>query len=307
MAGGAVTRILRVAAQAGPGERNLIDSIAEGIKSAGLRPRTRVVVQLPIHPVQRRFLTNLPPGSPSEVRRLVRHQAARFFRTPEDGLVIDVARHPSGTGYIAVALDVSIARGVLRATEAAGLKVRDLVPPPDEAARGLSLLPPEVVASRRTAGWRATGLLAIGAGLFAVTLGFGVWTKVNRQAAIAEVRAAGLEPLSSRLELLRRQLDSVAGMVEAVATLRRVHEGILNQLGFIGRSLPDSAVLSSMTIHQDGAVELAGVALEPLDVLARLQRAGTLSSARLEVAQPADPTTGRAWRHFRVKERATDE
>jgi len=279
----------------------LAEVIRCAARQAALRAGSRVDIEIPLTAVQRRHLKNLPPGRLEEVRGVVRHQAARFFRPGPAGLAIDVARHPTKPGFIAVALDLAVAHSMLAAAGTVGLRVRDLVPPAAGTAPGLSLLPSEVAHRRRTVAWNRTGWLAVATVAVALILFALTWVRVDQEASLVEATAIRLRPLAGQIQQVRHQLDSVGGMVRAVDDSKRSHQSVLDRLALVSVALPDSAALSSLTIRPDGSVEFGGVALEPLDVLARARRTPGLGAAQLDATQALDPSPGRRWRHFRVR------
>ena len=271
------------------------DALAVACEESGVGPGDKVTVELDIPPVQRRLLRRLPPGRLKHVRDLVRHQATRFFQLPPSGVVIDVVRHAEG--HLAVGAPSDVVDSVLGFLRGHGVVVLDVVPPLAKTARGLSLLPLDEHARRERRSWRRLGVFGVVTLGFGLTLGAFVAVRVHGSATAAAMEVKMLQEPSAKIQAVRRQLDSLNGVFRAVTDSRRAGDAILRRLSSLSRALPDSAVLTSISLRRDGALEASGVALEPLAVLAAVRRIPGLDSTKIEIGVATD-YQGRSWARF---------
>ena len=277
-------------------------AFATAAQTGGARQGTEVVVELGIPPLQRRILRDLPPGRLGDIRALVSHQASRFFRVPVDGLVIGVARQPgAASGYLAVAVDAGVVRAVLAAATSAGFRVRDITTSVGQTGPSLSLLPPEEVDRRTRRSQRRTGWLAGATAGYAVILLGGAALFSSRGMGLAAKKLEQIRAPALQVQRVQKQLDSVVGMIRLVADARGVNRSLLEHIGLIAAALPDSAVLTVLTVRRLGAIELGGLALDPLALVARLHRASEFESARLDGEPVAEAAGARAWSRYRVR------
>src|SRR5439155_942396 len=74
----------------------------------------------------------------------------------------------------------------------------------------------------------------------------------------------------------------------------------LGMLAAVTRALPDSSVLTSLAWSADGSGVVVGAARRATDVVARLDRVGTLAGVRLGGPVVRGPIGGRGWEGFTI-------
>jgi hypothetical protein len=269
-------------------------------RDAGLSPGALVDIETAAPPVQRRTLKNLPPGRIADLRAMVNHQASRFFRIGSSGVVVDLAKLPDSDAYLAVAIDRDLAHGILDAAGGAGLRVRGLTTTPAPAAVRLSLLPAEELVRRRRGALRRTLWLGMATTVYAgILLAFCVGSTTARAKQAASAFTKMQTPVR-QLRLVRVRLDSTLGMIRALERTTQRGSRLLADLKLVSDALPDSSVATSLTVDGDGDLELEGFALEPLEVVARLQRIPAFRLAHLDKDPVRDSSVGRSWSRFEI-------
>jgi Tfp pilus assembly protein PilN len=261
----------------------------------------RVVVEVERPLVQLRTLTDLPPVSARALPDLVAHQAGRFFRRNGHPLVTDAAWLTNGSARVAraAAVEEPVVQAVLAGARAAGLEVQGIAPV--EHPGLLSLLPVAERAARRR--HTLLGLKRLAAVAACVWLGVGLLYSgrliMERRAVEREV--AGLREPVDALLAARRQLRHAQSMVRAVSDAERLRGTQLALLAAVASALPDSAVLTSLTVDGDGRGVLTGAARRAADVAARLGRSRALVTPRLEGAVVREAIAGREWERFTIR------
>ena len=288
------------AGEAGYGNAaELADAIA---RLAAEPPRTcgRLVVALDHPPVQLRTLTDLPPVKPRHLTALVAQQAGRFFRKNGQPLVTDAAWVGKGAATVAyaAAVEEALAEAIAAGARGAGLWLESIAPV--GAAARLTLLPRSERESReRTARRRTRRLAAAACGLWLATgaLFFArlAWERRNVERELAALA----QPLAAVLEA-RRELRDAGTTLHAIATAERDRGLSLGLLAAVGGALPDSSVLTSFAWNADGSGVLVGGARHATDVVARLDRLGSLTGVRLGGPVVREPIGGKEWERFTI-------
>jgi hypothetical protein len=277
----------------------LSDAIAR-LAAEPPRPCRRLLVSLERPPVQLRTLTDLPPVKPRALAALVAHQAGRFFRKNGQPLATDAAWVGQGITRVAraAAIEESFVEAIAAGARAAGLWLETIAPADEGAA--LTLLPRLERESRERAARRRTrrvamatcGLWLAAGALFCARL---AW---ERRAVEREL-AALAQPLAAVLEA-RRELRDAEATLNAIAAAERERGRSLHVLAAVTGALPDSSVLTSLAWSADGTGVLIGAARHATDVVARLDRLGSIAGARLGGPVVREQVAGREWERFSI-------
>jgi len=107
------------------------------------------------------------------------------------------------------------------------------------------------------------------------------------------------QPLAAVLEA-RRELRDAETTLNAVAAAERERGRSLGLIAAVTGALPDSSVLTSFAWTGDGTGVLVGAARHATDVVARLDRLGTLAGVRLGGPVVREPIAGREWERFTI-------
>ena len=278
---------------------DLADSIA---RLAAEPPRTcrRVVVALDHPPVQLRTLTDLPPVKPRHLAALVTQQAGRFFRKNGQPLVTDAAWVGTGATRVAhaAAVEEPLVEAIAAGARAAGLWLERIAPADD--ATPLSLLPTSERQSRERAARRRARRLAIATGTVWLAAGALFFGRLAWERRVVERELAALaQPLAAVLDA-RRELRDAETTLNAITAAERDRGLSLGVLAAVTRALPDSSVLTSLAWTADGNGVLAGAARHATDVVARLDRLGSLAGVRLGGPMVREPIAGREWERFTI-------
>ncbi len=260
----------------------------------------RVVVTLERPPVQVRTLTELPPVKPRHLAALVAQQVGRFFRQNGQPLVTDAAWVGKGATRVAhaAAVEEPLVEAIAAGARAAGLWLEMIAPA--EARAMLSLLPRSERQSRERKAVRRTRVLTVttcGLWLAAGGLFFGrlAW---ERRAVERELEALA-QPLAAVLEA-RRELRDAETTLNAITAAERERGRSLGLIAAVTGALPDSSVLTSLAWTGDGTGVLVGAARHATDVVARLDRLGSLAGVRLGGPVVRETIAGREWERFTV-------
>jgi len=285
------------AAYSSPGE--LADAIA---RLAAEPPRgcRRLVVTLERPPAQVRTLTDLPPVKPRHLAALVAQQAGRFFRKNGEPVVTDaVWIEKDGARMVrAAAAEEAFVEAVVAGARAAGLWLETIAPADDRATLGL--LPSSERRSRERTARRRTRRLAIAGCAFwiaATGLFFARLTWERR--AVERELAALKQPLAAVLDA-RRELRDAELTLNAVTAAEAERGRGLALLAAVTVALTDSSVLTSLTWSADGSGALLGGATRATDVVARLDRLGTLAGVRLGGPVVREQIGGHDWERFSI-------
>ncbi len=259
-----------------------------------------LVVTLERPPVQLRTLTELPPVKAKHLITLVAQQAGRFFRKNGQPLVTDAAWVGKGPTRVAhaAAVEEALVEAIAAGARAAGLWL-DTIAPADDVG-SLTLLPKSERESRERAARRRTRRLTVvtcvvwlAAG--ALFLGRLIWERRNVERDLAALA----KPLSAVLEA-RRELRDAETTLNAITAAERERGRSLAVLSAVTGALPDSSVLTSFAWSGDGSGVLVGAARHATDVVARLDRLGSLAGVRLGGPAVREPIAGREWERFTV-------
>jgi len=277
----------------------LADAIA---RLAAEPPRAcrRLVVALDRPPVQLRTLSELPPVKPQHLAALVAQQAARFFRKNGQPLVTDAAWVGKGPTRVAhaAAVEEPLVEAIAAGARAAGQWLETIGPAGEGAL--LTLLPRSERESReRSARRRTRRLTAATCGLWLAAGALFVARLAWERRAVERELAALAQPLAAVLEA-RRELRDAETTLNAITTADRERGRSLAVLSAVTGALPDSSVLTSFTWTGDGSGVLVGAASHANDVVARLDRLGSLAGVRIGGPVVREPIAGREWERFSI-------
>ena len=277
----------------------LADAIA---RLAAEPPRAcrRVVVALERPPVQVRTLTELPPVKQRHLAALVAQQAGRFFRKNGQPLVTDAAWVGKGAARVAhaAAVEAPLVEAIGAGARAAGLWIEAIAPADDGAP--LTLLPRSERDSRERAGRSRTRRLALAAcGLWLAAAALFVVRLAWERHAVERELTSLARPLAAVLEA-RRELRLAETTLNAITAAERDRGRSLGLIAAVTGVLPDSSVLTSFAWTRDGAGALVGAARHATEVVARLDRLGSLVGVRLGGPVVREPIAGREWERFAI-------
>jgi len=98
----------------------------------------------------------------------------------------------------------------------------------------------------------------------------------------------------------RRELRDAETTLNAIAAAERERGRSLGLIAAVTGALPDSSVLTSLAWTGDGTGVLVGAARHATDVVARLDRLGSLAGLRLSGPVVREPIAGREWERFTI-------
>lgn len=291
------------AAHAGPSD--MAETIAQLAGEAAVRGVSRAEVIVGAPAAQLRRLDGLPPVSRRALPALVAHQQKRFFRRNGSPLITSAGWEPAGRWWRRpvraelAAVDEAWAEAIARGLGAAGLRIGYLGPAGASARVGV--VPPSVVASRRrrttraVRRWVAAAMLlwATAAGVYAIRLR---GAQARLRAAIAAVEPAAIAVRDARAGYHRGR-----DMLAVIAGEEAAGGAILTQLAIIAAALPDSAVLTVVTIDSAGAGTIGGLARDANRVVAALERDGSVRNPRLDGVVAREAFAGREWDRFSIE------
>jgi len=264
------------------------------------RPCGRLVVRLERPPVQIRTLHDLPPVKAKELTALVAHQAGRFFRRNGEPLVADAVWIRNGGTRVArgAAVPEPLVEAIASGARAAGLRLDQIAPV--EEGLPLCLLPTsERVAreGRRRLHTRRLALLATATWMVVVAVF--VARLIGERRAV-ERELARLDHSLATVLVARRELRAARAATAAVAQTERERGRSLAFLAAVTRALPDSAVATAVVWSADGHGILTGVSRRAAEVVARLERSGSVAAPRLDGPVVRETVAGREWERFTV-------
>lgn len=277
----------------------LADAVA---RLAAEPPRAcrRLIVSVDRPPVQLRTLTELPPVKPRHLAALVAQQAGRFFRKNGQPLVTDAAWVGKGPTRVAhaAAVEEPLVEAIAAGARAAGLWL-ETIAPADEAAV-LTLLPRSERESRDRSARRRTRRLALATCALWLASGALFFARLAWERRAVERELATLaQPLAAVLAA-RRELRDAETTLNAITAAERDRGRSLGVLAAVTGAIPDSSVLTSFAWNADGSGVLVGVARHATDVVARLDRLGTLAGVRLGGPVVREPIGAREWERFTI-------
>ncbi len=277
----------------------LSDAVAR-LAAEAPRACRRLAVELERPLVQLRTIPDLPPVKRHHLVALVAQQAGRFFRKNGEPLVTDatwVGKSAPGVARVA-AVEGALVDAIAVGARAAGLWLETISPAGEPDS--LALLPSsererrERLAHRRTrrltlatcAVWLAAG------GLFA---GRVAWERRVVDRELAALR----QPLAAVVEA-RRELRDAAATLDAITAAERDRGRGLATLAAITSAMPDSSVLTSFAWNANGTGSLVGAAKHATDVVARLDRLGSLPGVHLSGPALREAVAGEDWQRFTI-------
>ena len=164
----------------------------------------------------------------------------------------------------------------------------------------LTLLPHSERESRERAARRRTRRLAFATCALWLMVGALFWGRLLWERRAVERELAALrQPLAAVLEA-RRELRDAETTLNAIAAAERDRGLSLGLLAAVTGALPDSSVFTSFAWNADGSGVLAGGARHATDVVARLDRLGTLAGVRLGGPVVRELIAGREWERFTI-------
>lgn len=273
------------------------------LQSVGPAPR-RVIAVLGDSLIQRRRLTDLPPARRSIARRLAQRHSARYFRLRDGGIVIDLVPETSsrgGTAWLAAAAPAEFVDLLLATATRLGYEVVDVVPDAKNGWSGLSFLPTTEQRRRLKHHWKETARIAL-AVLLVVTM---VWivSFTMRLRAVQQL-SVGLSSVDSVVAVVS-DARAAYGVLHELTTTMQQAQGDRHKLGALMaamvRALPDSAVLTMLTLDLSGVGRLSGFAEEALAVNAALHRVPGLADFQLEGVPVVEAVGGRSWMRFALR------
>jgi len=288
---------------AGEASYSDVGELAEAIARLATEPPRacrRVMVALERPPVQLRTLTEVPPVKPRHLAALVAQQSGRFFRKNGQALITDATWVGKGSTRVAhaAAAEEPLVEAIAAGARAAGLWLETIAPAGEAAT--LTLLPKSERESReRAARGRTRRLTVVTCALWlaAGALFFGrlAWERRNVERELAALA----QPLAAVLRA-RRELRDAETSINAIAMAERDRGMSLGLLTAVTGALPDSSVLTSFAWNADGSGVLVGGARHATDVVARLDRLGSLVDVRLGGPVVREPIAGREWERFTI-------
>ncbi len=247
--------------------------------------------------LQLRELPGLPPVRASDLRAMIQQQVGQFFRQSGSPLIADAHWLPGTRGQpriaIAAATDEAIVEGVMEAASGAGFSVAAVRPGPDPRVTRLSLLPRSMQALRAARGTRSLRRAAAAVAALWALVGLFVAGRAIGERRYIDAELARLEQPLSAMRSARSQVHGVRLLLRDVATARTAAAVLPRQLVAIVRALPDSVVLSSVTLEAGGSGAITGLARYPLALVAVLEADARLVKPRLEGGSlPTGPGAG---------------
>ncbi|HVH66650.1 MAG TPA: hypothetical protein VM716_02180 [Gemmatimonadales bacterium] len=277
----------------------LADAIAR-LAAEPARACRRLVVVLEHPPAQVRTLSELPPVKRPHLAALVAQQAGRFFRKNGHHLVTDAVwfgKQAPGVAR-AAAVEEPLVEAIAAGARAAGLWLETITTGEDGAR--LSLLPRSEREGRERASRRQTRRLAIAAcGVWLAAGALFVGRLVWERRAVDRELAALERPLAAVLAA-RHELRDAETTLNAVTAAERERGRSLAVLAAVTGALPDSSVLTSLAWNADGTGVFVGAGRHAIEVVARLDRLGTLANVRLGGPVVREQIAGREWERFSI-------
>lgn len=265
--------------------------------SAGFNLPRRVAVALAPELLQRRLLRDLPPVRAAQAAAIVRHQVGRFFRQLDGALVIGVAPGPRGT-WVGIAVAESLLDAVVAGLDDAGVLVEAIRPAAVEGYPPVNLLPPRSRAANRARRqrilWHVGASCAALLALAAVTRGVHDVRELSRLEAVAD----SLRPFMDSTAELRARQDEARLMLGTVLGAERNRTTVPRLLLQLARGLPDSVVLTGLTLDGGAGGRMTGLARRPLDLVAQLEQAQVVVRPRIEGGTVKEPLLGQTWDRF---------
>jgi hypothetical protein len=266
-------------------------------------------------------LRGLPRLAAEHLAAHVQLHSRRYFLQNGIPLVTDATPiAPADSGLaLAAAAPVPLVEAIARGLEAAKLECRTIVPlslispgasnDPFAAARAVAQSPvvplallPDVTRSERRARERRSFLTWGVVAASSVALAIGAWFAVQiRSERVAERELAHIRPAVESAIAVRSDLDATD---DALAVLSRAAVGRAHRVRLLAeltRALPDSGFLVSVRLEPDGRGSLAGYAPSAAQVLARLERTGTIAHGVMDGPVTREVVAGKERERFAIR------
>ncbi len=280
--------------------KDILALIAAGVPESVKTRSLEIIVVPPL--LQLRELPGLPPVRARDLRALIQQQVSQFFRQNGSPLIADAHWLPGARGLprvaIAAATDEALVECVVEAASGAGYSVSTVRPGPDPRVTRLSLLPRSMQALHAARGARSLRRAVVAVAALWVMVGLFLAGRAISERRFIEAELARLERPLTAMRSARMQIHGVRVLLENVATARADAAVLPRQLLAIVRALPDSVVLSSITLEAGGSGAITGLARHPFALAAALEADARLVKPHLEgVPLQSGPGAG-AWGSF---------
>lgn len=253
--------------------------------------------------LQIRRLTGFPRLRSAALRAAVGLQASGIFRQNGGSLVTAAVAVPTpenGSTVIAVAADEHFIDALLAALEVGGVTVNGIRPDEALGLPPLALDPPSTRRARAASLRRALRRWLVIATLSWLGFGLTASVRLHQRLAIAEQELAALRQPMEALHTARGRMTTAQAIIEALASATRERGRLSGLLLAVARGLPDSVVLTTLDLHMDGPGAMAGLAANPLAVVAALERLPGFNSPHLDGPPLRDPEDPAGWSSFSV-------
>lgn len=280
--------------------RSALVGLSAPIRRHRLPRRILVAVQPPL--LQRRTLTDLPPVRPTELAHLVSRTPQRYFRQNGHPLVSaaqwELVGDPPRKVARAVALESDLAAAIVEGVRRAGLTLQDIVP--DGGPASLSLLPTVERSRRRLEEWQE--LLRLGATVFLLWVAVGVFVTIRFKVESGRLQSELVRLKEPREALVRagEALSNASAMLVAIDQSDSSRNQLVGRLEHLIRSLPDSVVLSSLTLDTGKTALVSGRARQLARFMATLEQSSS-RRVRLEGQTNRDTLSGIEWERFSLR------
>ncbi len=260
----------------------------------------RVELEPPL--AQLRTLRGLPPVRTAELRSLVATQAARYFRRNGKPLVTDACwksrqTRREGTA-LAFAAEEPWLDAVIHGARLAGLVVGAIHPADMPEGVRLGLMPLTERRRQRARALLSLRRLAVVVSLTWLAAAGVLLARLREESAEVDREIARLEPSARALGAARRALGDAARAVETLDDAMLERGRVLVYLSALAGALPDSAFITSLELDAAGRGRMSIVARRSAEVLAAVDRPGTVLSPRLDGAVVSETIAGRDWERF---------
>ena len=263
---------------------DIVALIAAGVPEAVKTRSLEIIVVPPL--LQVRELPGLPPVRARDLRAMIQQQVSQFFRQNGSPLVADAHWLPGTRGQprlaIAAATDEALVEIVVEAATGAGFSVSTVRPGPDPRVAHMSLLPRSIRALDAARGNQASRRAAAAVAALWAMVGLLVAGRAIGESRFIDAELARLEQPLAAVRSARLQIHGARVLLQDVATARATAAVLPRQLVAIVRALPDSVVLSSITLEAGGSGAITGLTRHPHALAAALEADARLVKPHLE-------------------------
>lgn len=247
------------------------DSLREILTAAPIhRGKLRLILEPPL--VQYRRVEEIPPVRDEDLNLLVQRNTARFFRQNGHPLISTASRIVDDEGRSVVemaAAEQDLVLQLIATAEALSARPVEVAPARNQS-QSLSLLPKELRTRQERAAWTKLALAAMAvavlwAGGFAL-----LFARAVRASDEVARQLRQLEPSRQALAAARSAIDSATRMVAALDAAEPERGSLVNALARLPVLLPDSVVLTRLSLDRSGSLSLTGHASRLSGVLVRL-------------------------------------